>query len=433
MHRQSALNGDRKPVLTSPVWTATAPPGLQLAALSGQVEADVLVIGGGIAGMTTALHLAEKSVDVALVEAGQPGDGATGKSGGLVAPDYIRHCPDAVQSAFGEEAGERLTRMIGSSARQVFDLIDRHQIDCDARQDGFYTPSHNDTLAEQQRSYAKQWNLRGYPVSFVEPAEAKRVFGSDRYCGGIQFDDGGSLNPLAYVRGLARSAERAGARLFGNSPVEALMRDKDGWTCRTPTGRIRAPHVVLAANGGNAALHPAMRQTTLPLHVFQFATAPMTAAEQAAILPEGGGYTDKRPYMFTARFDGQGHLISAFPMSLLVRGDAGRRREAQRRIEQHFAAMKNPQIEYLWHGLARVGTSFLPELYDLGDGALAIQACNGRGIATNTVLGAEVAEMLATGDRSHLSVQPRTPTPIRFFTGTAMLPKLLMSMAYLSN
>lgn len=433
MQRRSASHHDRKNVLTSPVWSVTAPPGPKLASLSGRLEAEVLVIGGGIAGMTTALHLAEKGVDVVLVEAGQPGDGATGQSGGLVAPDYIRHSPESVQSTFGEDAGGRLTRMIGSSARQVFDLIDRLRIDCDARQDGFYTPSHTDALAEQQRSYVQQWSSRGYNVAFVDGDEAKRVFGSDRYCGGMQFDDGGSVNPLAYVRGLARAAENVGARLFGNSPVKALVRDNGGWICRTSTGSVRAARVVLAANGGNAALHPAMRRTTLPLHVFQFATAPLTVAERTDILPDGGGFTDKRPYLFTARFDGHGHLISAFPMSFLVRGDAGRYREARRRIEQHFTTMTNPQIDYLWHGLARVGTSFLPELYDLGDDAFAIQACNGRGIATNTVLGVEVAAMLATGDRRHLSVQPRTPTPIRFFAGAATLPKLLMSMAYLSN
>lgn len=433
MQHRSISRAARTGGVTAPLWTATAAPGPALAPLAGHIETDVLVIGGGIAGTTTALHLAERGVDVVLVEAGQPGDGATGQSGGLVAPDYIRHSPETIRQVLGHEGGERLTQMIGGSGRHVFDLIARHDIDCDARQDGFYTPAHSEALAENQRSYANQWRSRGHDVEFIAGAEVRELFGADRYCGALRFAGGGSLNPLAYVRGLAAAAVRHGARLFANSPVRALERRNGGWVCRTNGGTVRAGRVVLAANGGNAALHPAMRRTTLPLQVFQFATAPLDPAQRRAILPRGGAFTDKVPYLFSARLDGHGHLISAFPVSFLVRGDEAYYREARRRLKQHFAAMPDPQVDYLWRGLAWVNTSFLPELYDLGDDAIAIQACNGRGISTNSVLGAEVAEMLATGNRDALSVHPREPSPVRFHAGATMLPKLLMSMAYLSN
>lgn len=433
MQHQKISRPDRPKTLTSPVWTVNAGPAPQTDSLAGTHEVDVLVIGGGIAGTTTALHLAEKGVSVILVEAQQFGDGATGQSGGIVAPDYIRHSPETIGTVLGEAAGERLTGMIGGSGRHLFDLIDRHGIECDARQDGFYTPSHTEALAEQQRGYAAQWRSRGYNVSFVEGAEARALFGADRYCGALRFEDGGGLNPLAFVRGLARAAQRNGARLYTNSPVSRLERKEGYWLCRTPTGTVRAQRLVLAANGGNAALHPAMQRTSLPLHVFQFASIPLDPAQRKVILPDGGGFTDKLPYLFTARLDGLGHLISAFPMSFMVNGDKGYYREARRRLKQHFDVMPDPQIAHLWRGLAWVNTSFLPEIYDLGDNAIAIQACNGRGIATNTVIGSEVATMLATGDREALSVRPRAPVPVRFHAGAALLPRLLMSMAYLTN
>ncbi|PZQ20833.1 MAG: hypothetical protein DI569_14095 [Sphingopyxis macrogoltabida] len=433
MQYRSIERAARNNGVTAPLWTATAAPGPVLAPLSGHVETDVLVIGGGIAGMTTALHLAEKGAQVVLVEAGQPGDGATGQSGGLVAPDYIRHSPETVRQVLGHEGGERLTRMIGASGRHVFDLIARLGIQCDARQDGFYTPAHGDALADNQRRFVNQWRSRGHAVDFIEGADVRQLFGADRYVGAMYFADGGSLNPLAYVRGLAAAGLRAGARLFASSPVLSLEKSNGGWVCRTPDGTVRAARVVLAANGGNAALHPAMRRTTLPLHVYQFATAPLDAAQRDAILPRGGAFTDKVPYLFSARLDGHGHLISAFPVSFLVRGDKAYYREARRRLKQHFAAMPNPRVDYMWRGLARVNTSFLPEVYDLGDGAIAIQACNGRGISTNSVLGAEVADMLVSGDAKMLSVQMRAPAPVRMHAAAALLPKLLMSMAYLSN
>ncbi|WP_144243827.1 NAD(P)/FAD-dependent oxidoreductase [Sphingopyxis sp. MWB1] len=433
MLHSSFAAAEARPAITPPLWTETAAPAPRLASLKGDVETDILVIGGGIAGLTTALHLAEAGADVLLLERGQPGDGATGQSGGLVAPDYIRHSPETIRSVLGGEAGERMTRMIGRSARQTFDLIERHAIECEARQDGFYTPAHTGALVEAQRGIANQWRARGYKVGFVEGADARRRFGSDRYCGALHFEEGGSLNPLGYARGLARAAAEKGARICVETPVDALTRTGGRWVARTARGSVTARRLVLAANGGNAALHPALRRTALPLNVFQFASAPLPEAVRREILPRGGGFTDKRPYLFTARIDPAGHMVSAFPMSFLVRGAARCHREAKRRLAQHFASLNQAEINYLWHGVAWVNTSFLPEIYDLGEDALAIQACNGRGIATNTAIGIEVAAALASGDDKLLSVRPRAPVPIRFHAGATLLPQWLMTLAYLSN
>lgn len=418
---------------TRAVWATTSAPGPDLGVLTASVEADVLVVGGGIAGMTTALHLAEAGVDTVLLEAGEPGDRSTGWSGGIVAPDYIRHTPETIRQTLGAASGERMTRMIGGSARAVFDLIARHGIDCDARQDGFYTPAHTDALVEQQRGYAAQWWSRGYDVTFVEGEETRRLFGVERYRGALRFAEGGGVNPLGYVRGIARAALRQGARLYAESPVAALEHDGGRWLARTPEGAVSARRVVLAANAGNAALHPALHRTVLPLHVVQFASAPQEAAQRALLMPEGGALTDKVPYLFTARLDGYGRMISAFPKSFLLSGPKAHVREARRRLIRHFPAMSDPQIDFMWEGVACVNTSFLPELYDLGNGAIAIQADNGRGIGVNTQLGIEVAAAIASNSNEILSVTPRRPHPIRFHAAARLLPKLLMTMAYLSD
>jgi glycine/D-amino acid oxidase-like deaminating enzyme len=401
--------------------------------LTREVVTDVLVIGGAVAGLTTALHLAEAGVDVCVVEARQIGSGATSQSGGLVAPDFIRHTPESVVTQLGPCAGERLIQMIGGSAEQLFDLVQRHDIRCDAAQDGFYTPAHTEALATDQRRYAGQWSSRGFPVSFIGGADARARLGVERYCGALRFAQGGSINPLGFARGLATAALAKGAGIWIDSPVDTLTRTGGHWVARTRHGSVSARRVVLAANGGNAALHPALARTVLPLHVIQFATAPLTDAQRRSILPAGGAFTDKAPYLFTARLDGLGHLISAFPMNWMVQGKSAWLREARRRIGQHFAAMPDPEIRFLWPGLACVNSSLLPEIYDLGEEALAIQACNGRGLSVNTAIGIEMAEALVHRDLGRLSVQPHQPTPIRLHAGAAMLPKLLMSMAYISN
>lgn len=433
MQHQPIVRGGGDGPASTTLWSATAAPAPLLASLASEIESDVLVIGGGIAGLSTALHLVEAGVDVVVLEAGQPGDGATGQSGGLVAPDYIRHTPETIGAVLGRQAGERLTRTIGESAARVFELIGRHGIDCDARQDGFYTPAHSDALANDQRGYAVQWRARGFDVEFIEGGQARKAFGADRYCGALRFAQGGSLNPLGYVRGLAAAAACAGARVHAGSPVASLVRENSRWIARTAGGAVSARRLVLAANGGNAKLHPALRRTALPLNVVQFATAPLSDAQRETILPEGGAFTDKVPYLFSARLDGAGRLISAFPTSYLVNGERAQQREAERRLKQHFASMPEPRIDFQWRGVAQVNASFLPEICELGDDALAVQADNGRGISINTMIGVELAAALASGDRDALSVRPRTPAPIRMHAAAAMLPKLLMSIAYLSN
>ncbi|KAB7648300.1 NAD(P)/FAD-dependent oxidoreductase [Polymorphobacter fuscus] len=421
--------------MTAPLgslWLCDAPPGPHCPSLAGDHSTDVLVIGGGVAGLSTALHLAEAGVDVVLVEAGLPGGGATGQSGGVIVPDFVRHGPAAVDAAVGAAAGARMVRLVGESAQFCFDLVARHGIDCDARQDGFWSPSHTPALVEAQQAMAAEWRARGFDVDFVGAAETVAALGSGHYCGALRFAQGGSLNPLAFARGLAGAAIGAGARLFCQTPVSALARTEIGWRATTPQGSVTARRLVLAANGGNPDLHPALRRTILPLRVVEFATAPLTAAQRRQVLPQGGSFTDKNPYVFTARYDGAGRLISAFGRTLLDGSAAACRAEARRRLAQAFGGL-DADISHIWKGTAWINTSFLPQIYALEGGALAIQACNGRGVSINTAIGRDVAQALAAGEPDRLALTPQQPVPVRLHAGATMLPRVAMTLARLAD
>ena len=415
------------------LWEATATPGPNLNSIAGENRAEVAVIGAGIAGLSTALHLAEAGCSVAVIEAQEPGGGATGQSGGILAPDFIRTSPAEIKHVLGQERGERLSRMVGSSARQCFDLIEAHKISCDVVLDGFWVPAHNQTVLTSLQKRAKEWQEAGFDVVSVPVDEIASKLGTSRYCGAIRFADGGSLNPLAFSQGLAKAAIRQGAAVFSKSSVSKLVRHLDGWRVITSRGYLDAKRVVLAANGGNAALHIAMQRTVLPLRVFEYATTPLTAAQRASILPEGGSFTDKKPYLFTSRYDREGRLIAAFTDFFIKRNEKRLRGEATRRLVQHFPILQYVSIEYLWRGTAWLNPSLLPKIYEVDEGIFAIQACNGRGLATNIVLGRELANALIHRNENALSVKPEPPVQIRGYGITKMVPSILMAMVYLND
>lgn len=430
---QSQPSGGGGVSLRRSLWTYLASAPERYAHLTADRSADVVVIGAGVAGASTALHLASAGVKVAVLEAEQPGAGATGQSGGLVAPNFIGMTPDGADKVFGLERGARLTQLIGGSAAQLFDLIRSLDIACDARQEGFWTPAHTPALAQEQRLQAMQWQARGFAVDFVDADHTRDALGSDRYHGGLCFADGGQVNPLALACGLIERAIERGAHVFGDSPVLGIERDETSWTVRTAGGSIRAAKVVLAANGGNAQLHPRLRRTTLPLHVMEFATTPLSMAQRAAILPQGGSFTDKQSYLFTARYDEDGRLISAVPLSAALQGRQAYEREAQGRLVRHFPSLGREGIEHLWVGTAWLNTSFLPSVYAVDDGLYAIQACNGRGLPTNVVLGEEVARSLSSGSFQALSIDLQEPKPIRFHALARFAPYAMMTLAYLQG
>jgi glycine/D-amino acid oxidase-like deaminating enzyme len=428
---QSQPAGRGRDSLRRSLWTSQSSATETYAPLAASIHADVIVIGAGLAGASTAFHLAAAGADVVLLEAETPGFGATGNSGGLIAPNFVGLTPERAEQQFGPEAGRRLTRLVGKSAQRLFDLIAELGIDCDARQDGFWTPAHTPEMATEQRQHAGEWRAQGYDVTFVDQAETQAALGSHRYFGAMRFGEGGQLDPLALVQGLVRRAVERGARVFASTPVQRLQRRGDLWEATTAQGRVQAPRVVLAANGGNAGLHPLMRHTTLPLHVIEFATAPLTSEQRGAALPEGGAFTDRQSYLFTARHDAEGRLISAFPMSAPLQGLRAYEREAQLRLKRHFPGLGPVTIEHIWRGTAFLNTTFLPHVFDLKDGAYAIQACNGRGIPINVALGQEMAEALATGTFENLSLPLQTPRPVRFHALARFAPYVAMSVAYL--
>src|ERR1700693_1824337 len=210
------------------LWVATARPAPATPPLDMSRQADVAIVGAGYSGLAAALQLAEAGASVIVLEAGEPGWGASGRNGGQVIPG-LKPDPDEVVAMFGPEAGESLVRIAGDAPDTLFALIARHGIDCEARRCGWIQPAFAAADVGLIARRAEQWQRRGAPVAVLDRDTVRRLVGSPIYHGGWIDRRAGSVQPLSYSRGLARAAQNAGALVCGGSRVAALARDGACW------------------------------------------------------------------------------------------------------------------------------------------------------------------------------------------------------------
>src|SRR5579885_700552 len=258
------------------LWSVTAAAGPSLSPLTGTVTSQVAVVGAGYSGLSAALHLAQAARDVVVLDALDIGEGASGLNGGQVVPG-VKPDPEELVRLLGEQ-GEALVATAGSGPDLVFELIRKHSIDCDATRSGWIQPATSPAALAALAERVRQWQARGAPVTLLSAREVAQLTGSQRYCGGWLDRRGGTVQPLSYVRGLARAALRAGARIFTHSPASRLERTGRGWRLQTPKGSVEASLIVLATNAYTDRLVDGLRRSIVAIPSLQVATAPIPAA-----------------------------------------------------------------------------------------------------------------------------------------------------------
>ena len=415
------------------LWSKITPVATGFDALTGSHETEIAVVGGGVAGMSLACHLTEEGISPMVLEAATPGSDAAGKSAGIIVSLPVRHSPSEILKKLGEDKGSRLVNMIGDSGKYVFSLIRRLHLDCAPQQTGFLAPARTDREMERVNRVASEWGSCGYGIETLDRHGIRRLSGLDTYLGALLDPNGGAINPLAYVRELARAAKEQGARIFINSPVIEIHEDGNGWRLESGHFRVNAKKVVLCAGGGNRNLFAGLARTVLPFKVFQMATDPLDNRTREAILPENQAMTDVNPNIFSMRYDEDGRLITACPAFMF--NNAGRRvvRYVEERLKNFSPVLASARIRYLWQGTTWIGRSILPRFTRLSEGLFAVQACNGRGLAANTMLGREVAGFLRQGHAGYSNLLIQEPDAFRRHGLMSQLPAVLVNSARLRS
>ena len=389
------------------LWSATAPSVVPTPALSESVKVDVAIVGAGYTGLSTALHLAERGVSVCVLEANEPGWGASGRNGGQVNPT-LKYDPEQLVRMYGPERAEPLISTVSNSADLVFNLIERHGIDCAPVRKGWMQLSYTDKGVAGLHARADQWARRGVPVQRLDAAAVASRLGSQAFAGGWLDGRAGAIQPLAYVRGLVSAALAAGAQVHGHSAVTGLQRQGTGWQLHTAGGaQVTADQVVLATNGYSGNLWPGMAQSILAANSFIVATKPLSGRAADSILPGQETVSTAQRLLLYFRKDNHGRLLMGGRGLFNDPTSPTDFAHLERSLALLFPQLGPLEFEYRWAGRIAITRNFMPHVHEPAPGLTLALGCNGRGIALCTSLGQQLAGRLC--DSRAEFVYPVTP------------------------
>jgi glycine/D-amino acid oxidase-like deaminating enzyme len=397
------------------LWAAATPEGPALPALVGDVEADVVVIGGGFTGLSTALHLREAGVDVAVVEAMEPGWGASGRNNGQVIPTLSKPDPDDIIAQHGA-AGERFVALLRDSAATLFDLMRRYQIQAEQEQAGWVQPVHSPGRIKIAERRVKQWSKLGAPVELLSREQTRAMLGSDAWFGGFWNKTGGHINPLALARGLACVVLAQGGRIYARSPVASFERQGDRWIVRTAQGRISARAMILATNAYTGEfsrmLSPAIASEVMPVLSWQMATQPLSETARKTIIPGRQSMSDTHGELYFARYDARHRLVTGG--NVIGPGNKAEHLKTMvaARLKRLWPEIGEVKFDYVWNGYVGMTTDFMPRIHRLGPNAYGWTGCNGRAVALSVALGGELAKAARGARDRELALPFSLPVPI---------------------
>ncbi|WP_029039889.1 NAD(P)/FAD-dependent oxidoreductase [Cucumibacter marinus] len=394
------------------LWLRTSRENDDHSALNRDETADVAIIGAGYTGLSTALHLAERGLKPVVVEAAGIGHGGSGRNVGLVNAGMWVKPMDLIETQ-GEEWGHRLISALGDGPRLVFDLIERFDMACEPLQNGTLHLAVGDKGLSELRDRETQWQALGAPVNLLDAGETASLTGTNAFPGALHDARAGTVQPLAYARGLARAATEAGAQIFTHSPATRVEKRNGQWRVQTPGGVVKATWLVVATNAYADPAQPGllaapMQELTI-LPFFQFATAPLPEDIARRILPERHGCWDTRMILTSLRRDQDNRLIFGSVGSLEMWSDAAQQAFARRTLKQLFPFLGEISFEAKWQGQIGMTKSHLPRFHMFAEKAIGVCGFNGRGIAPGTVFGKQMAAYIAGGEELALPLTPVEP------------------------
>jgi len=374
------------------LWEASAPAAPLTSVLEGAISADFVVVGAGYTGLSAALHLAQNGGKVSVLEAAEIGFGGSGRNVGLVNAG-LWVMPSQIRAALGEIGGARLLEQLGEAPALVFQIIERYGLDCQPVSNGTLHCAVGSRGLRDIADRARQWQSLGAPVEMLDAQATARKVGTFAYAGSLLDRRAGTIQPLAYARGLASAAISNGATVHTRSPVRSIEDLGDRWRLHAGRGCVTAPWVIVATNAYSTGMWGALRSELIRLPYFNMATRPLADELRDSILPERQGMWDTRTVLSSMRIDRAGRLVFGSVGALRGTGPAVHRSWARRALAKLFPQLGSIDFEHEWYGWIGMTDDSLPRFHRLARNTVSMSGYNGRGIAPGTTFGRDLARL----------------------------------------
>lgn len=386
---------------------------LQTEALAQQETCEVCVIGGGFSGINTALELAEKGVDVILLEANKIGWGGSGRNGGQ-AICGIGHDPQLIRKQLSEQDFDSLYGMGLEALKTLKGRITKYEIDCDYRE-GYCTVAYDEKRLQQLREAAQFFKDCAYPfqLDLLEGEALTQVVSSEKYVGGLLDKGSGHLHPLNLVLGEANAAQSLGVRIFEQSAVTQIEKGNK-LRIHTAGGSVVADKLVMACNAYLEGLEPYLQSRFVTTNAFSVSTEPLSQALVDELMPAGAAVCDNRPVIDYYRmtpdrrllFGGATHFVEYLPKDL--------KKHIRKNMFKVFPQLADVALEDSWSGKMAIGANLFPQVNQLADQRIYyVQAYAGFGVGPSHLVAKAIAQEIV-GEQGAFQVLSKIKHPYIF-------------------
>ena len=372
----------------------------------------MVVVGGGITGLSAALALRRRGASVAVLEAHSMGWGASSRNGGMVLTGLKVDAATLI-ARYGLTLARELFKASVDSVDSVAQLVHSEQIDCQFTRRGHLAlaskPGHYASFERGAELLAREFN---HPTRLVPRAALRAELGSDHYFGGLVDEASGGINPAQYVAGLARAARTAGVALRAQSRVHGIARQGAQWRINTVRGDLTANDVLVATSGYTGAATPALRRRLLPIGSYVIATEPLPQALAQELSPTGRMMYDSRHFLHYFRLTADRRLLIGGRARFVPESDDTVRASAEvLRAGMHsiYPQLRDARVEYAWGGTLDFAFDTMPHVGCI-DGYHFALGYAGHGVALATYLGTAVGEAIGS---DALAANPFARVPFR--------------------
>lgn len=400
--------------------------------VNGQQSCDIVVVGGGFTGLSSALHLAERGFDVILLEAHRVGWGASGRNGGQVGSGQRRE-QDDLEKMVGRDDAKKLWDIAEQSKDIVKSLIAKHDIKCDWKP-GILHADHRARFVPETHAYTEKLQRDyGYDqIRNVSRDEMREMVGSAFYHGGSLDMGAGHIHPLNFAIGLADAARAAGARIFENAVVTSYENQSGKVTVKTSNGAIvNANKMILGCNGYLDALEDRVAKRVMPINNFIIATEPLSDDLARDLIRDDVAVADSKFVINYYRLSADKRMLFGGGETYGYRFPKDIKSFVSPYMLEVYPQLKDVKIDYGWGGTLAITMNRMPFFRKVEDNIFTATGYSGHGVAMATLAGQIMADAVA-GTMERFDVMSNIKIPAFPGGKTFRYPMLVAAMLWYS-